>query len=208
LRCPGCGALLSSNAIYCPQCGVVLVKRRRRWSRRLGIRLLGVVILGVVATVGSLMVTSGFWTIALAPHAASVGSGVKTRNGSLHPIAGGNGTVRLPNGTFFRRSKRHGLGSLTISNERQQLDAVAILTTISRVPVTSVYIRAQMSFKIKHVADGTYYLYFTVGRNWDGRLADFSQSVSRAQFQHLIRYRTVRTGVTTQYSEFHVTRGV
>jgi predicted nucleic acid-binding Zn ribbon protein len=204
VRCPGCGALLSSDAIYCHKCGIVLLKRRRS-SRRLGIRLLAVLILVVVAAVGSLIVTSDFRTVALAPHAASVGSAVKSIHGSLHPTAGGKSGIRLPNGTFFRRSQQHGLGSLTISNERQQLDAVAILTTIDRVPVTSVYIRAQMSFKIKHVADGTYRLYFALGRNWDRRLADFSQSVSRSRFQHLIHYRTVRTGITTQFSEFHVT---
>jgi hypothetical protein len=113
--------------------------------------------------------------------------------------------ARPRTGAYLRRSKRGGLGELTISNVGQQLDAVAILTTLRQVPAVSVYVRAPATFTLKGIADGTYYLYFAVGQKWDDREATFSQQVSRFRFEKPLRFRTATTAGAIQYSVIHVT---
>ena len=52
-----------------------------------------------------------------------------------------DGPRRLPTGTLVHDSPRTGMGTLTIRNY-SEFDAVAALTTLTRVPVVIVYVRA------------------------------------------------------------------
>jgi len=75
--------------------------------------------------------------------------------------------VRLPTGTLLVKTL-HGRGILKIENELGS-DTVAVLTSTEEpdIALLAVYVQANDSCEIARVTDGTYFLYFTFGEDWD-----------------------------------------
>ncbi len=75
--------------------------------------------------------------------------------------------VRLPTGTLLVKTL-HGMGTLKIQNELGS-DTVAVLTSTEEpdIALLAVYVQADDSCEIARVTDGTYFLYFTFGEDWD-----------------------------------------
>lgn len=96
-----------------------------------------------------------------------------------------------------------GLGELTIVNGRD-LDAVAVLTTLDRSPVSSVYVPAGDSSTVTGIRDGTYYLYFTLGEDWDGA-ARFTKKARFFRFEDTLTFETTSIPGGWQHSTFRVT---
>jgi hypothetical protein len=65
--------------------------------------------------------------------------------------------------------------------------------------VTSAYIRAQESYTMRGLHDGTYYLYFTKGSNWNGN--KFTADASYRRFDDPLPFTTT----STTYSIWRVT---
>ncbi len=85
--------------------------------------------------------------------------------------------VRLATGTYIRRSVSGGLGKITIRNGYPR-DVMACLTkwkkggkfialTSAGRSLLSVYIRSGQSFTISAIPNGTYRLYYALGRDWN-----------------------------------------
>ncbi|MCL5025257.1 MAG: hypothetical protein M1531_02010 [Chloroflexi bacterium] len=111
---------------------------------------------------------------------------------------------RLPNGTFIRDAKRDGLGQLTIENGRE-LDAVAILTRPSGDPVIGIYVQSGNSVTVPGIQDGTYYLYFSLGQDYDSGTAKFTRDATHSRFQDSLVFRTTQVPGGRQYTTFRVT---
>ncbi|MCL5025258.1 MAG: hypothetical protein M1531_02015 [Chloroflexi bacterium] len=107
----------------------------------------------------------------------------------------------LATGTFLKDSTRNGLGELTVKNGRD-LDAVAALTTLDDDTVVSAYIQAGDSFTIAGIRDGTYYLYFTSGEDWDDEVSRFTRKARLSRFEDTLTFQTTTTAQGRQYKTF------
>lgn len=105
---------------------------------------------------------------------------------------------RLTTGSFIKDAGfRDGEGELTIANG-QDLDAVVVLTTLlDNKPILSVYIQASQSFTIPKIRDGTYYLYFSQGEDWDSTSGKFTRKARFFRFEDTFPFRTTSTTYTT-----------
>lgn len=116
---------------------------------------------------------------------------------------------RLATGSFTKDAGfRDGEGELTIKNG-QDLDAVAVLTALfNNKPILSVYIQAGQSFTITRVRDGTYYLYFSQGEDWDSASGKFTRKARFFRFEDTFPFRTTSTTYTTwEVTLYSVPRG-
>jgi hypothetical protein len=86
-----------------------------------------------------------------------------------------------------------GYGELTIENGTAN-DGVVILT-LNDVPITAAYIRTMESFKLRGIRDGTYFLYFSTGEGWNGKV--FTLSPSHKKFEDSFPFTTGTTTYTT-----------
>ena len=113
---------------------------------------------------------------------------------------------RMATGTFLKDSPRDGYGELTIKNELNTQDAVAVLTPAgSKFPLIAVYIRARDSFTIKGIRDGSYELYFCLGENWDDQQGRFTRNVTRERFEEPLSFETALVTGGVQYTSITVT---
>jgi len=103
---------------------------------------------------------------------------------------------RLNNGTFIsRKMPLDGYGDLEIENGTD-LDAVAVLTTLTRETVFSVYIQAHRQFTITGIRDSTYKLFFMLGEDWDEATGRFTRRVKYEVFEDTFLYTTTATSAT------------
>jgi hypothetical protein len=107
------------------------------------------------------------------------------------------GTFRPLSGAVKSDQRGGGYGELTVDNGTTK-DGVVILT-LSDDPVMAAYIRSGGSFTMKGIRDGTYYLYFSTGAEWNGRA--FTTTPSHQKFEDAFEFTT---GATT-YSTWSVT---
>jgi pSer/pThr/pTyr-binding forkhead associated (FHA) protein len=110
---------------------------------------------------------------------------------------------RLSNGTFIKEAvPRDGQGDLEIDNG-QDLDAVAVMTTLADAPIFSVYVQARSKFKVEGIRDGTYKLFFMLGEDWDSATGRFTRKVHYEVFEDTLRYTTTSTTATIWRVTFH-----
>ncbi len=98
--------------------------------------------------------------------------------------------VRVDNGrVVLDATAWRGGGELRIRNGTD-LDAVAVLTTLVRRPVRAVAVRSGHAATMRHVADGPYLLYFTLGLDWDASRRRFADPSSSYRFTEPLMFRT------------------
>ena len=102
-------------------------------------------------------------------------------------------TLRPLTGVLKSNQSGHGYGELTIENGTTR-DAVVILT-LGGDPVMAVYIRSGDSFMMKDIRDGTYFLYFSTGDEWNGEA--FTTTPSHKKFEDTFEFTTGPTTYTT-----------
>lgn len=85
--------------------------------------------------------------------------------------------------------QRDGSGELTIDNGND-IPSVAVLSGIHGVRMLAVYLAAHTKFTITGIPDGTYYLYFTMGEDWDSKSARFTRRVSFFRFDDSFAFET------------------
>jgi hypothetical protein len=97
-------------------------------------------------------------------------------------------------GTFIEEGWGNGPGKLTIKNDGNDLDAVAVLTYPNKAVFSAVYIRSRDSFAITGIPDGTYDLYFTLGREWNSSSGNFTLDNSFFEFEGTLPFETTVEG--------------
>jgi len=108
--------------------------------------------------------------------------------GSFRPLTG----IILPN------RQGGGLGELFIENGNEVDGVVALM--LNDQPVMAAYIRAGESFRMTGIQDGTYYLYFSTGDQWDGEARKFSGNVSHQRFDQSFLFRNYSTWNVTLHA--------
>jgi hypothetical protein len=113
------------------------------------------------------------------------------------------GTFRPLTGIIKPNQRGGGYGELTIDNGTTR-DGVVILT-FNDTAVMAVYIRSSDSFTMQGIRDGTYYLYFSTGEEWNGR--EFTVDPSRQRFEDAFEFTTGATTYTTWSITLHGVAG-
>jgi hypothetical protein len=109
--------------------------------------------------------------------------------------------TRPKNGKVITNKIKGGRGSLTVDNGND-VDAVIVLAKKSKPTKTvlAVYVRAGKTAKVKGIKDGTYIVYFSLGRRWDRVTKGFTSDVQRSRFVDKIRFKTTRSGYLITWS--------
>jgi len=116
-----------------------------------------------------------------------------------------HGYFRPLTGTIVQDTgQRSGPGKLSIDNGTQ-FDGVAVLALSNDTPVTAVYIRSGESSTLTDIRDGTYYLLFTTGEDWDGDEALFTKNPRFQRFEDPFNFQTTTTALGSQYTIWDVT---
>ena len=102
--------------------------------------------------------------------------------------------ARPANGKVLTNKVKGGRGRLTIKNGND-VDAVAVLARSSKPSkaLLAVYVRAGKSATVKGIKDGTYVVFFSLGKRWDSHSKVFTSNADRSRFQDTIRFKTSRT---------------
>ncbi len=113
--------------------------------------------------------------------------------------------TRPANGALLVKKANSGYGRLTLKNGYKQ-DAIIILASTSnpKVPLLTVYVRAGSTTSKIKVKDGTYYIFYSVGSNYDSASKKFITEPSYGRFQESIKFTTTRS----TYSLWNVSIGV
>jgi hypothetical protein len=110
---------------------------------------------------------------------------------------------RPETGTFVKDTLRNGYGELTIINNNEKMDGLAVLTTSNKHPLVAVYIRSNESFKIVGITDGTYEMYFKLGNKWDS-IAKFEEKGGQYRLDRLIDFKTTWISRKIEYSSWTI----
>ncbi len=108
---------------------------------------------------------------------------------------------RPANGAVLARSSS-GQGRLTFQDKMQQ-DCVAVLSSNAaggRHPAVAFYIRAEKSATVTGIGNGTLYVYYTSGSDWNRTTRDFLETGDRQRFKHPIVFST--SSWTTSYTDW------
>ena len=105
--------------------------------------------------------------------------------------------VSLSTGTIIksRLAYLQGDGELEIDNGTNS-DALAKLIT-GGTSIYSVYIKANTNYTIKNITDGTYWLIFSLGNDWNSATKTFNQSTGYSSFADTFDFTTTDTEYTT-----------
>jgi hypothetical protein len=102
-------------------------------------------------------------------------------------------------GLIMPNQNGSGEGELTVENGTS-LDGVVILT-LNDSPVMAAYIRSGDTFTLNAIKDGTYYLYFSTGSDWNGKV--FVTSPSHKKFQDAFKFTSTASTYTTWSVTLH-----
>ena len=110
--------------------------------------------------------------------------------------------TRPSSGTVLVNKVKGGMGRLTIKNGDDERDVVLVLAKSSSPSkaALAVYVRANRSYTVKSIRDGTYVVYFTFGKRWDSHSRTFTSDQERSRFEDTVRFRTTRTSTSVRYS--------
>ncbi len=99
----------------------------------------------------------------------------------------------LPTGTVFKKRSTYlqGDGELQISNGTSY-DAVAKLIR-DGASVLTVYIKANSIYSIKNISDGTYWLAFAQGTDWNDTTQRFNRNAQASAFDETFEFETTAT---------------
>ena len=109
--------------------------------------------------------------------------------------------ISLTTGTILKKRSAYlqGYGELQIKNGTSE-DAVAKLIR-DGTSILTVYIKANSTYTMKDISDGTYWLAFTQGLDWDAEAKTFRRGVGYSAFEETFDFETT----DTQYSIYEVT---
>jgi hypothetical protein len=129
---------------------------------------------------------------------------LKAPKGARHTLAVGEVTTKLtvwkitrpPNGKVLTNRISGGRGQLKIENGNDR-DAIFVLARKSSPTKTvlATYVRAGKSATVKGIRDGTYVVYFSLGRRWDSYSRRFTSERDPSRFDDPIKFKTTRSAM-------------
>jgi hypothetical protein len=126
---------------------------------------------------------------------------------TLVPVKSPQDYRRLDTGTFLVRAAT-GMGDLTIKNGID-FDALIVLSRydMPKEAVIGLYIRSNDSYTILNIPDGTYILYYSLGKDWDNQLKEFSTLEGSSRFEEELKFETTSSFSTTYSATLYTIAG-
>lgn len=121
------------------------------------------------------------------------------------PAPAATPAVSLPTGTVIKSRSYYlsGDGELKIDNGTNS-DAVAKLIA-GGTSIFTVYIKAHSIYTIKDITNGTYWLVFALGSDWDASTKTFRRSAGFSSFDDPFDFTTWEDSQYVHYSSFQIT---
>jgi hypothetical protein len=139
-----------------------------------------------------------------------------SRSQGKHQLRLGNAThplvvvkpIHFANGHYLHRTASGGSGILQIKNGNR-VDGVVVLTRTSarHVPVIACYVGARKSFTVAGIPDGTYWIYYTLGRDWNTYTDGFLSTTERGLFHSPDKFTTSTWTTSWTTSMYRYTQG-
>jgi|GEM_PF-6421134 len=152
----------------------------------------------------------------LAESTAEVFFKPKLRGEKDHTIAAGDRSVvvrsvqtkRYANGHELRWKVGRGDGELRIENSGDD-EGMVILASSKSAPTTkiAVYVRAGSTAVVDQIPDGTYWVYYTVGRDWAPSLKRFLTVKERGSFSEPLDFSTTYSADMIYYDIWEIGLG-
>jgi hypothetical protein len=146
-------------------------------------------------------------TATLTPTPTDTATPTSTSTPTHTPVPPPTATPRtLATGTLIKQIMTgDGCGELAIENGND-IDSVAVLSGIHGLRTLAVYVGAHSKFTtVTCIADGTYYLYFTLGEDWDSNSARFTRRVRFFRFEDTFVFETKPIQGGEEYTRWNVT---
>jgi uncharacterized protein YraI len=106
------------------------------------------------------------------------------------------GTYRPVTGLLISVQGTRGWNQIRINNG-EKYDAVFIVTDLNNQVVVSAYVRNGEKFTISKIYDGLYYLYFTIGTDWNGTI--FTKNASYSRYLTQLNFYTTGASKETNW---------
>ena len=103
---------------------------------------------------------------------------------------------QISNSSYF-----NGQGQLKITNGTNDDAVVKIINTVTNASLGEFYIDSNNEYTIVGIPDGSYNLFFSLGKNWDATDNKFITCKSFSKFDEAFSFATTNT----QYTTFEVT---
>ncbi|MGX7674779.1 hypothetical protein [Plantactinospora sp. DSM 117369] len=120
--------------------------------------------------------------------------------GTFVPKKTADSNRRLGNGAYLKRV-RSGQGQLKIENGGSSDAVINLVLGSAKTPTVSVYVRAKGKHTVSSIKDGTYRIYMTGGKDWDGRAKAFSRNCNFQRFEDTFKFTTT----SSQYTIWTIT---
>ncbi len=118
-----------------------------------------------------------------------------------------HGSFRPPTGTFvFDRRTVVGPGALTIQNGAR-LDAIVVMTDQQGSPFIAFYVREGANYTLSKIPDGSYKIFYALGRDWDGDEVSFMTTESYSRLDDTLAFTTTAGSATTWSISLGTTAG-
>jgi hypothetical protein len=140
----------------------------------------------------------------------------RSRRQAKHRLSLGDATcsqvvvrpVRYANGHFLRRKVSGGRGVLEVKNGNSG-DAVVVMTRNKsrRSAVIACYVAARRSVTISGIPDGRYWIYYTIGKDWNTYTDGFIETHERGRFSDGATYSTKSWTTSWSDARYRYTQG-
>lgn len=99
--------------------------------------------------------------------------------------------VRFANGYVIERHLGSGYGKLQIKNNKNRTDGVVVLTRAgSKSPLLAVYVHGRKDCTVSGIPDGSYHVFYWLGRDWNWYMHGFLTTKDRARFTRPMAFNT------------------
>lgn len=109
----------------------------------------------------------------------------------------------LPTGTHLV-SKRQGRAKIEVTNRYSGLDAVVVLCRVEHpaTPWVAFYVQAGDEYKTRGLGHGTYFMYVTLGEEWDDDSRKFLSGATYHRSEEVYKFLSTADKVTTWIFKF------
>ncbi len=117
---------------------------------------------------------------------------------------------RPANGTMLVREAGGGTGHLIIENHNSDVDVVVVLADPADPQTTlmAAYVRADNSYTMRGIRDGSYVVYYCEGNDWDTHSKRFTKNPSHGRFETQPDYKTTYIADGYYYDRWEAKFGI
>lgn len=111
----------------------------------------------------------------------------------------------LPSSQVIEPLITEGRGSLRVINGTSRDAYIKLVDPRADLSVASFYVKSYSTFSLEGVPDGSYYVIFTSGEDWDSNTRSFTMNKSFTEFDGTLDFTTIEYPDEIRYSIHEIT---